>query len=680
MSANSSKNTYPKQEIIELILKAEVEYEKQKSALLGQDDNVLLSLQQSISLGSKRAERCGVSHHKSKDDEEGADLSHFAQKIPPKDTPSRFEQLLQTYYSTLDPKDFKRVLDFQRKEKDDALQMIKDESIRYKTRAEEHPYFAFANETSHVIFDPVPSDPTKLYGWQRFPDELDERYFATAETRLRLFAEALLNNNFKHALDLNLKLEGDINEFSRILTKYAEYIDRGDKIVGTFLSYAALIGTTVADIVIFHEAGFLAGLVLVATKNIFLNLEQKYYGQRNDLGVKDAFLQAGESYFAARVFSALGKFIQSRPLISGIWGNSKAMKGFLTLITNNFANGLTTTIHEIAFNSKSPGEFLSLLYEKTIASKENWITSLIYTAASNIPESEWASFQKTNFDFSKGKVLLLSSALALTPPRASMVHEPENITLTQRGVADLKGKAYDPKSSRQVLTKPVLDKTIPQPFLEKTSGTNTTTQTPKPSAPDETPFIQAGIVALPGRRRRKTGDDKSSKTFDLAKYRERIAGIIAARDNSTDNILHVLQLQVHWGPSPRGHVVYITEQGQLIGSYRALNLFVEQNPAYANWDKHHLVEDIHLRNQGIRQFYAAEWKDLPCVLLPKFPHSKRIGSILRRADNELDLTSQELYEEYYAVVYDILGDYTGHGSEAQISAELKQITKVMLGL
>jgi len=96
--------------------------------------------------------------------------------------------------------------------------------------------------------------------------------------------------------------------------------------------------------------------------------------------------------------------------------------------------------------------------------------------------------------------------------------------------------------------------------------------------------------------------------------------------------------------------------GLLVGSHRDLEAFQKANPSYKGWDRHHIVEEVHLRNLGVRDQFASR-NDLPSVLLPPEAHSDRINSILRKADvltKRGEIGPWDLYEQYYVEAYDLL--------------------------
>jgi len=153
---------------------------------------------------------------------------------------------------------------------------------------------------------------------------------------------------------------------------------------------------------------------------------------------------------------------------------------------------------------------------------------------------------------------------------------------------------------------------------------------------------------------------------------------IVRRRRETEDVLNIISNEVFWVSRNKKLTVYITKSDQLIGSYRSLGAFVEKHPEYSNWDKHHIVEDIHLENLGIRNLYPGNWEDLPCVLLPKVAHSQRMAKYLRAADS-LKLGSRAIYN-YYKEAYRSIGSYTGKGSESDIARELNAIVEFMLEL
>jgi len=145
---------------------------------------------------------------------------------------------------------------------------------------------------------------------------------------------------------------------------------------------------------------------------------------------------------------------------------------------------------------------------------------------------------------------------------------------------------------------------------------------------------------------------------------------------NADTILNAIELELWWADKRGLNKVYLTKGEQLVGSHGALLAFRKaHSKLYSNWDSHHIVEEVHLRNLGRR--YSSR-NDLPAVLIPKVAHSKRINSILRSADCQI-LTAKDLYS-YYADAYELLGAYTGKATESQIQAELLAIVRTLLGL
>lgn len=144
---------------------------------------------------------------------------------------------------------------------------------------------------------------------------------------------------------------------------------------------------------------------------------------------------------------------------------------------------------------------------------------------------------------------------------------------------------------------------------------------------------------------------------------------------SVETILGSIETELFWS-NAKGRKVYLTKGGQLVGSHDSLLAFRgDHKAAYSKWDSHHIVEEVHLRNLG--KHYTSRG-DLPAVLIPKSAHSKRINSILRRADC-LSLDPKGLYS-YYEDAYDLLGAYTGMATGAGIKSELLTIVGTMLGL
>ena len=156
---------------------------------------------------------------------------------------------------------------------------------------------------------------------------------------------------------------------------------------------------------------------------------------------------------------------------------------------------------------------------------------------------------------------------------------------------------------------------------------------------------------------------------------------IASRANTARAILSVLNTRVFWRSGP--HRVYVTSAGQLVGTHAALRRFAETyrragRRIYARWHSHHIVEEVHLRNLGVRHHFPSR-DALPAVLLPSAGHSQRLRSLLGPADT-LRLTPQQLLADHYQQAYRLLGAYTGMGSERQIAAELSAVAGRMLGL
>jgi hypothetical protein len=133
-----------------------------------------------------------------------------------------------------------------------------------------------------------------------------------------------------------------------------------------------------------------------------------------------------------------------------------------------------------------------------------------------------------------------------------------------------------------------------------------------------------------------------------------------------------LSVSVFWQAGE--NKVYLTQANQLIGSHRSLIAFrAAHKKEYARWHSHHIIEEVHLKNLGIRSSFPGR-DDLPCVLLPRKGHSGRLRTILGQADT-LKLSKAELYE-YYEEAYDLLGDYSG----ANGVDELLTIVKKMLDI
>ena len=143
---------------------------------------------------------------------------------------------------------------------------------------------------------------------------------------------------------------------------------------------------------------------------------------------------------------------------------------------------------------------------------------------------------------------------------------------------------------------------------------------------------------------------------------------------STDSILNSIKKESFWSDN-KGRKVYLTKGGQLVGSHDALLAFRRAHDKYSGWDSHHIVAKVHLRNLGK---HYSDGDALPAVLIPQKGHSKRIHSILHRA-NCLSLNARSLYS-YYVDAYELLGAYTGSATEAEIQAELLAIVRTMLGI
>jgi hypothetical protein len=189
-------------------------------------------------------------------------------------------------------------------------------------------------------------------------------------------------------------------------------------------------------------------------------------------------------------------------------------------------------------------------------------------------------------------------------------------------------------------------------------------------------------ISAPSKPAGKLGADPKISTAQTTSASKTVSDdlhrLLSQRNNSSDNLLSIVSKTLYWS-SPRGaHKVYITDGGQLIGNHKSLRAFVKSNRKYANWDSHHIIEEVHLENLGIRQHFPSR-NNLPCVLLPPGGHKGRVGRILKSANNKVNLTPDELYADYYSKAYDLLGSYTGIGSAEKIRAELSAVVKYMLG-
>lgn len=181
--------------------------------------------------------------------------------------------------------------------------------------------------------------------------------------------------------------------------------------------------------------------------------------------------------------------------------------------------------------------------------------------------------------------------------------------------------------------------------------------------------IHRKVVACPAQV--AVGRARNALEQNILGAAEKAAGI-----PSVDTILGSVENSLFWSDA-KGRKVFLTEGGQLVGSHDSLLAFRRNHKdAYSKWDSHHIVEEVHLRNLGRR--YSSRGA-LPAVLIPKAAHSKRINSILRRADC-LSLSARSLYSNYYVEAYELLGAYTGTATEAKIQAELLAIVRTLLGL
>jgi hypothetical protein len=164
--------------------------------------------------------------------------------------------------------------------------------------------------------------------------------------------------------------------------------------------------------------------------------------------------------------------------------------------------------------------------------------------------------------------------------------------------------------------------------------------------------------------------------------------------NYFDGLINFKKIRLEVFESKPGYTIYITENGQLIGTHESLKRFAERYVdgngilVYKGWNSHHLVEEIHLENLGIRSYYPERGK-LPCVLLPPKAHIKRIGSILRALDsdgklilefNEQFISRVKYYSGQYSEAYQAMGKYTGLGTEKQLAKELNTFVKIILGI
>ena len=82
----------------------------------------------------------------------------------------------------------------------------------------------------------------------------------------------------------------------------------------------------------------------------------------------------------------------------------------------------------------------------------------------------------------------------------------------------------------------------------------------------------------------------------------------------------MVDAQVFWRSKNGKYTVYITPAGQLVGTYSSLKSFVRSyqqggKRVYARWHAHHIIEEKHLENLGIRGHFPA-YEELPNVLLP----------------------------------------------------------------
>lgn len=154
---------------------------------------------------------------------------------------------------------------------------------------------------------------------------------------------------------------------------------------------------------------------------------------------------------------------------------------------------------------------------------------------------------------------------------------------------------------------------------------------------------------------------------------------------SADEILKqsIKGLQVHWSSPREGLKIFITPGGQLVGSKKALDRFVAHHPKYAGWQGHHIVEQVHLERQGVRNLFR-QGSEMPCVLLSQSEHISRIKRILARGNQPNkripnQITAREYYELYQEAYTTVLGAYTGLASSRKLSKELMQVVRLMLG-
>lgn len=122
------------------------------------------------------------------------------------------------------------------------------------------------------------------------------------------------------------------------------------------------------------------------------------------------------------------------------------------------------------------------------------------------------------------------------------------------------------------------------------------------------------------------------------------------------------------------HSVYLTRANQLVGTHESLLAFRRAHPEYAGWHSHHVIEEVHLSNLGVRNNFPGRG-ELPCVLLPPRQHSQRLRSMLGQLDSLQPSSARELYMDYGRVYRLLLDDYSGGTGTAQ---ELVDIVADML--
>ncbi len=148
-----------------------------------------------------------------------------------------------------------------------------------------------------------------------------------------------------------------------------------------------------------------------------------------------------------------------------------------------------------------------------------------------------------------------------------------------------------------------------------------------------------------------------------------------------EELLRRIEKKQLWVSRNRKHRVYETEAGQIVGSFKALQEFRKSKQAggrYDGWDRHHIVEERHLKALGVADKFP-DRPDLPCVLLPGTGHKQRIAGALTEAlGSKQSITDLDVFEAY-AKAYAELGDYTGSGASA-IQKELRRVVGNMLEL